>query len=600
MSTLLGNRAALAPPLAESLRTALAEHDTHSALRLCEARLETAPDDADAHRHLGLIHAANGKRWPALQAAKRACELAPRDPRTWSDLGRVYAMVGQLEEAAKCFADVVAVDARYADGWHNLGLALSKLGRREQAFAALKNALLLDPTRADTYLVLGNLLIGSDQFEDALECFERAAKHNPALARARSRLAGELSLRGKVRRAESLFRQSLGLDPDHVEGWLGLARTLEDLGESEGAESAYLNVLRRRPGHALALGSYLGLARGDAGEWQAKAQAALSDDTTRDEARAAIGYGLAKYHDRRSEFAEAASAGLIANAARRSASGRLDRVALTARVDGIIGTYTAKFFSARRRFGLGNDQPVFIVGLPRSGTTLTEQILSAHPMLHGAGELADLARLAMRLTDANSGEPWRAAERLDENRSREYAHHYLQALRDGTPKGRLRISDKSPLNFFQLGFAALLFSGARVVHCRRSPRDNALSIWMENFNVEQRYATDFDDLAFFHAEYSRLMAHWNQVLPLRMLDMCYEDTVADPERQVRRLMDFLGVPWDARCLEFHRSERAVQTPSRWQVRQPIYASSVDRWRHYAQFLDGLKNICPADEVSSCV
>ncbi len=148
----------------------------------------------------------------------------------------------------------------------------------------------------------------------------------------------------------------------------------------------------------------------------------------------------------------------------------------------------------------------------------------------------------------------------------------------------MRISDKSPLNFFQLGFAALLFSGARVVHCRRSPRDTALSIWMENFNLEQRYATDFDDLAFFHAQYSRLMAHWHDVLPLRILDVSYEDMVADPAGQARRLVDFLGVPWDSRCLDFHRSARAVQTPSRWQVRQPIYATSVGRWRSYAPFL----------------
>jgi hypothetical protein len=174
--------------------------------------------------------------------------------------------------------------------------------------------------------------------------------------------------------------------------------------------------------------------------------------------------------------------------------------------------------------------------------------------------------------------------KLDLMASRERAHEYLRALRDGAPKGRLRISDKSPLNFFHLGLAAVLLPNARVIHCRRDPRDNALSIWMENFSSDQRYATDVEDLAFFTREYQRLMAHWREHLPLQILEVQYEDTVADLERQARCIVDFLGAPWDARCLDFHSSQRAVQTPSRWQVRQPIYTNSVERWRRYIPWM----------------
>lgn len=292
------------------------------------------------------------------------------------------------------------------------------------------------------------------------------------MARARSRLARQMSERGKVKRAERLFRRSLGLDPDHIEGWLDLGRTLEDLGEAEGARGAYLNVLRHRPGHALALGHYPALLReaddkdGETGPWLARAWSTLGDDATADEA-------------------------------------------------------------------------------------------------------------------------WQAAGKPDERRSRLMAADYLRALRDGAPKRRLRISDKSPLNFFQLALAAVLFPNARVIHCTRDARDYALSVWMENFNVEQRWSTGFDDLAFFTGQYRRLMGHWQEALPLRILEMRYEDTVADVEGQARRLIAFLGVPWDRRCLDFHRSERAVQTPSRWQVRQPIYARSVARWRAYAEHLPEL-------------
>ncbi len=570
------------------MQDALDTGNFDGATQLCEETLRDEPGDADAHRYLALVHAAQSRPGLAVRAARRACELAPADPRPWSDLGRVHIHAGKSAAAIECFRRAVQLDPQYADGWHNLGTALKQIGDYESAFAALKNALLIDSTCAETYLNPGNLLIEADQFEDAVECFERAARHDPKMAQARSRLAQELSKHGKVKRAETLFRQSLGLNPDHLEGWFGLGRTLEDLGEADSALGCYANILRRRPGHPMALGHYLGLAKGEIeSDSLERARAALGDDIVKDEAKALIGYGLAEYHERRGNCDDAAQAASLANAARRKKTGPLDREQLARRVECIIQTYTAKFFAERRRFGLGTDQPVFIVGLPRSGTTLTEQILAAHPWLHGAGELPALSRVATQALADPGDQPWQAALKLDQMQSRELAHKYLHALRDGAPKGRLRISDKSPLNFFHLAFAATLFPGARVIHCRRDPRDNALSIWMENFNPDQRYATDFDDLTFYTAQYRRLMAHWRTVLPLPILDLHYEETVTDVEAQARRLLEFLGALWDARCLDFHRSERAVQTPSRWQVRQPIYTRSVGRWKAYSEHLPGL-------------
>jgi len=569
-----------------SIQALLDQNNGAAALDLCRDWVAAEPRQAAAHRHLAQLLASSGDFVAAHRSARRACELAPDDPYVWSDYGRVYAFEGHLKDAVQCFAEAVRADPKHADGWHNLGTALKGLEDRDGAFRALKQALLLDPTRAETYLNLGNLLIEAGQLEDAVECFERAAKHDPTLARARSRLAQQLSQSGKVQRAESLFRQSVGLDPQDVQAWFGLGRTLEDLGDAENALACYEQVLDRRPDHALTLGQYLALVKDDAPTAVSSASAVLADANVRDEPKALIGYGLAKYFDRRQDWRAAAEAGQAANAARRRSAGALDRAALTERVDRIMATYAGEFFDARRRYGVGTDQPVFIVGLPRSGTTLTEQILSAHPLLHGAGELPDLARIASRCVSENE-EPWLAATRVGEMQSRERAYAYLRALRDGAPKRRMRISDKSPLNFFQLALAAVLFPGARVIHCHRDSRDNALSIWMENFNPDQRYATDFDDLAYFTSEYRRLMAHWREHLPLRMLEVCYEDTVADLEGQARRIVEFLGAPWDARCLDFHRQSRAVQTPSRWQVRQPIYTRSVGRWQRYARHLPQL-------------
>jgi tetratricopeptide (TPR) repeat protein len=588
-SRVAAQAAAAAPattPLLAAIEAALAVNDGATALAHCERAIERDPADCGAHRYRGVLLAMAGRHAEAVLAGKRACELAPDAAHVWSDLGRVYALGGRYEEAALCFREAVEIDARFADGWHNLGTALRQLGQHDQAFAALKQALLLDPTRADTYLNLGGLLAAAGQLDDALECFERAAQHEPKLARARTRLAEHLAGRGKLKRAAELFRESLVLDERNSIAWLGLGGALEDTGDAAGALSCYRNVLAREPAHPAALSQYLALLRTEAPPQLLRAtEATLRDERLPDEPRAVIAYGLAKYHDRRGGHAAAAAAGLAANAARRRASGALDRAALRARVDGLIATYDAEFFASRRSHGVGTDQPVFIVGLPRSGTTLTEQIIAAHPRLHGAGELPDLARLAAEA--AESGEMWRAAAASDETSSKALAQRYLRALRDGAAKGRLRISDKSPLNFFQLAFAATLFPAARVIHCVRDARDTALSIWFENFNVEQRYATDLDDLAFFTAQYRRLMQHWQSVLPLPILTVSYERTVEDVEAQARAIVDFLGVPWDARCLDFHSTGRAVQTPSRWQVRQPIYARSVQRWRPYAEHLPSL-------------
>lgn len=573
-----------------AVESALERGDGAAAIVLCEAAVARDPSDASALRTLSLMLAAAGRDREALIAAQRACESAASDPRAWSDLGRVHAIKERYEEAAHCFRHAVKLDARYADGWHNLGTALKREGRFDEAFIAFKQALLIDSTRADTYLNLGGLLIESQQLDDALECFERAARFDPALARAQSRLAAHLASRGRLDRANALFRNALALDSQHIDGWFGLGQALEDLGDAEGALSCYRNVLARESGHGAAFGRYLALLRGDADQQFIQAATdAVSDERRSDEQRALIGYGLAKYHDRRGDVEAAAAAAIQANGARRRQTGVFDRNAYDARIASLVETYDRSYFEARRDFGLGTDQPVFIVGLPRSGTTLVEHIVASHPLLHGAGELPDLPRLAARVC---SDSPWTAAARIDSAQSREIARAYLHALRDGAPRDRLRITDKSPFNFYQLAFAALLFPQARVIHCRRDARDNALSIWLENFNHEQTYATGFGDLAHLRRGYEGLMRHWHRALPLPILDVDYESLVADVEGQAKRLIDFLQAPWDRRCLDFHKSDRAVQTPSRWQVRERVYTRSVGRWRSYAPHLPDLIRAFP--------
>jgi tetratricopeptide (TPR) repeat protein len=566
-----------------------------AAMSAYESILARDPANATALRHLGLARFQTGKRTAGIDCLKHATRHAPADAAAWSDLGRMLAAAGETGEALACFRRAVETDPRYTDGWHNLGAALRQAGEAEAALAAYKRALVLDPARADTYLNIGNLLVDDNQTGNAIESFKRAARLDPKLAKARAHLAAELSGRGDVSEAELVFRQAVALNPDHEQAWFGLGRTLEDLGHAAEAVRCYRRVLDLKPLHPWALGQLLGLEAVDADDdLLAAARDIVDDASAPDRTRALIGYGLGKALDRRGEYDAAFAAFHTANAARRREAGPFDRAEFERRIQRLIDAFPAEFFAERRRWGLGSDLPVFIVGMPRSGTTLTEQILDRHPRMSGAGELPHLAELAAGISHRFAlGRPWpECASELAEANVREGAHEYLDRLRARTSEGALRVSDKSPLNFHHLGLAALMFPNARVVHCRRDPIDTCLSIYFEHFRGNQTYATDLDDIAAYYRGYERLMAHWRDVLPLNIREVRYEDMVTGLELQARGLVEFTSLPWDNSCLSFHQSERAVQTPSRWQVRKPIYGSSVARWRRYERYLAPLTRAFP--------
>ena len=332
-----------------------------------------------------------------------------------------------------------------------------------------------------------------------------------------------------------------------------------------------------------------------------------------EEARALVGYGLGKARERAGDFHGAFAAYRAANEARRRTAGAFDRDAFKARIDALTEAIPAGAFDdpplpARPDREENSEtgkmaEPVFIVGMPRSGTTLTEQILASHPAIWGAGELPGVADAASALEravaqDGSSRDAPYApgpGRLFTGDRSRvsrllsDAARAYLGQLRAGAAPENTYAVDKAPLNFFHLWLIALLFPDARVIHCRRDPRDVCLSIYAENFAPSQKHATDLEDLAFYWRGYRRLMDHWEACLPLKILHADYHETVGDLEASARRLCAFLELPWDDRCLAFHETDRAVRTPSRWQVRQPLYSSSLARWRRFEKDLTPLIN-----------
>jgi hypothetical protein len=262
-----------------------------------------------------------------------------------------------------------------------------------------------------------------------------------------------------------------------------------------------------------------------------------------------------------------------------------DGAAWSGRVAATIGAFDADALQ-RRAMGDDTDVPVFVVGMPRSGTSLVEQVLASHPAVFGAGELRCIAVIAASIDDQMPGDTSYPAclDAVPAAAFAGFGGSHRQQITALAPDAR-RVIDKNPLNFEHLGLIARLFPRARIIHCRRDPRDVAVSCYFQNFTAGQEWAFDLADIGAFYRGYRRLMDHWRAVIPLPLFEVDYEDMVDDLETTARRLVDFLGLDWHPACLDFHSTERAVRTASQWQVRRPIYASSARRWQCYADYLE---------------
>jgi hypothetical protein len=267
-----------------------------------------------------------------------------------------------------------------------------------------------------------------------------------------------------------------------------------------------------------------------------------------------------------------------------SANGPYDPDAEARQVEGITQDFDARHFQRTAGFGLDTELPIYIVGMPRSGTTLCEQILASHSQVFGAGELPDIHQLVEELT--RSGASY--AGRLTAADTRAMAERELARLQERGPSAR-RVTDKHPFNFRHLGLIATLFPRVRFIHCRRDPMDTCLSCFSQDLTHKAIWSGDLKTLGHAYRLYERLMAHWRAVLPARMLEVDYEEVVSDFEGHARRLISFCGLEWEESCLDFHRTSRLVRTPSMEQVRRPIYRSSVGRWRKFERHLTPLRD-----------
>ncbi len=566
-----------------------ARGQSECAIDLIVKALQQSPDFAAAHLNLAVALRDAGRLDAAAESCRRAIALQSNVAAAHSTLGRILTELGQCAAAIASCRTAVSLDPNLAEAHVNLGSALFRDRQFNDAAVSYRCALALSPERAETHRDLGITLAALEQHDNALGCYQRALTLNPDDAACHCARASALMQTHRAPAAEQGFLRATELEPNRVEAWIGLGRVLRTLGRFDEADRCTRRVQALDPGrvetyhHLITTGR-----RGDeAGEIERLTTVLEAPDSS-NRARIVAGFALGRLlddADRHDEaFARYVSANTLCHKVMNAQSIRFDGNLFRQEIDLLIEYYTPKRFAAAQG-GARSELPVFIVGMPRSGTTLVEQIASSHSQVFGAGELEEIGRIAATL--AGERERRGTTQHVDPMLAGRLAQmhvEYLQRLSGGAS----RVTDKLPGNVLHLGLIAQLFPEARVILCRRDARDISLSCYFQLFlEGLHPFSYDLADCGRRTLGMQQLGDHWHRTLPLRIHEVCYESLVADLEGESRRLIDFLGLDWEPACLEFHRTERAVTTLSHWQVRQPLYTRSVGRWRQYARHLGPL-------------
>jgi tetratricopeptide (TPR) repeat protein len=527
---------------------------------------------------LGVALQGQGKE--ALPALEKAAELLPADAEAHSNLGSALRRTGRLAEAEACYRCSIELEPGRAEVWSNLGNVLRDCGRFEEATAAHRRCLEIKPDYAEGHNNLGSVLLDMGRLDEALLEFRRAVELRPGFALAHSNLGNVLLQKNRSEEAERSCRRALELEPRLAGAMVQWAELEAGKGCFEEAESLMRAALAVEPGNAEALAGLVRFRKMGAqdGEWLERAQGVVSGGVgPRQELY--LRYAMGKYFDDVGEFEQAFEQYRRANELSKGHGGGHDREQLERGVERIIETFDGAWLEGQRGAGEESDRAVLVVGMPRSGTTLTEQILAAHPQVFGAGELSYWSEAASGYAARPEGE----GEVL-----RGLGQGYLRVL-EGLSSDARRVVDKMPGNFLYLGLIRAALPNVRIIHLRRNPLDTCLSIYFQNFGALHSYANDLEDLGHYYRQYLRLMEHWRGVLPAgAMLEVRYEDLVSDAEGCSRRMVQHMGLDWDARCLEFYLNKGPVSTFSKWQARQKLSSASVERWRRYEKFLDPIR------------
>jgi tetratricopeptide (TPR) repeat protein len=592
------------------------------ALEPLQRAVELAPRFARARENYGQALMQTGRLHESVEQLQEAARLDPRSETVRMKLGHALAALGSGEEADAVFEEAfgLAPDrgrlaeagehlregreqecericrellARRPDDVNALRLLAKVAGEAERwgrAERLLLRVLKLAPAFHDARLDLSRVYKQQDRLDDAVRCAAEAVDGNPRNPNAHYLHASMLALAGRHEEALAAYRRALGINPRHTAAWVGMGHLLKTLGRRDEGIEAYRRAIEQRPNFGEVYWSLANLKtfRFTAAEI-ADIERRLAEEPLDDDARVHFLFTLGKALEDQGEHARAFARYAEACALQRPRVA-YDPVETEVINERIRTVFSADFLARNAGLGCPDPAPIFIVGLPRSGSTLIEQILASHSQVEGTAELPDVGRVIGGLSARHPGETYpEAARRLDASGWRELGESYLERTRRHR-SGQPFFTDKNPNNFPSVGLTHLMLPNAKIIDARRHPLDSCFGSFKQHFAHGQTFSYDLVEIGEYFREYRRMMRHWQAVLPGRVLEVRYEDLVRDQEGQTRRLLAHCGLPWEDACLRFYETERPVRTASSEQVRQPIYSSSVNHWRHFRQELAPLIEI----------
>lgn len=519
-----------------------------------------------AWHHLGLIISDNGDTEKAAECIEKALEYYPNYHQAWNSLGSLRRKQHRHKDALDCFDACLKIQPDYADAITNKGNIYWDLRDYKQAEELYRQSLACDKKEHLTYITycsLGHTLRDQGRIDEAHESYQKSQKLNPDNTEIYIALGNMHQQQGKFDDAQQEWRRALVLDREQIDAHYSIAhaKTFKDPNDPDLKALLELNDSAKQSPHTR--------------EWLGK-----------------LNFSLGKaFHDLK-DYDLAFEKFKYANTLIRGTFD-YDKNSVRKNFTTTKQVFTSQFMKQHQNQGLSSKKPIFILGMPRSGTTLVEQILASHPDVHGAGELKDFAlalsqaqNLATYETDQMISK--KTKDLIDADFLQTIGDRYLDTINKIAPDSP-HVTDKMPTNFAWVGMIKLVFPNAKIIHCQRNPMDTCLSCYTRLFTELTAWSHDLEELGDFYRQYQALMAHWHHIMPEQIFDFQYEDLITNQEERTRALLEYCELDWDDKCLTFHKTERAISTASDMQVRKPLYKEAVERWKKYESHLSELRH-----------
>ncbi|MCK4708096.1 MAG: sulfotransferase, partial [Gammaproteobacteria bacterium] len=511
-------------------------------------------------------------------------------------LGNIYQLIGSPESAAESFYKAIELNPDFYEALNNLGATLIELNRPIDAKKVIDRALIIDPNSIQLLCNVAGFYFLDNNLEKALGFAERAYKADPTFVDA-------LKILGKIHYQKSDYSQALDFYKkaysfsNDIKLTAYIAQILERRSEFSEANKLITPLIEAGQTDIVTLLTYSALSRKFNNQREAveHIEASIIKDDITDASLISLHSDLGKHYDSFKEFNKAFDNYEKANLLERKLNKQFEHLNEIKQLDNTnaedierwFEDYPKAFWQSLPSSGNESARPIFIIGMFRSGTTLCEQILSSHPDVHGAGELPDINNLSysikpLKLHDKSPASLVDVTQAQLQNA----AESYLNTLKTYSATTR-RVVDKMPTNFTHVGLITKLFPKAHIVHMIRDPRDSCLSMYFQRFGPKMTFSTDLVELADYHLAYQQAMEYWNEVLDIKIHNVVYEDLMEDQESMTRKMLEFCGLEWSDKCMNFHQSKRDINTPSYDQVRKPLYKKSVARWKNYEKYIHPL-------------